>query len=98
MANIERSAGICFGLSIVWLLLAQLFTGFIVWSTLLGSFLSTGLIAAFFLYNYYLVFVLGGEALVTGDVTLDTQLYNQYFLLSIGNLIKDSLRQGLLLL
>ncbi|ORZ33107.1 plasma-membrane choline transporter-domain-containing protein [Catenaria anguillulae PL171] len=76
-------SGVALVISFVWLLLLNFFAGPLVWLTVILANISMGAITAFVWSNWNAVRT-GGQVRLTGNSTLDTQMYNQTTLLIIG--------------
>lgn len=80
------SVGIALGLNFFWLFILQYFAGLFVWLSILMVLCSSYVLAGFLIYNYYTVAIKHGEILVSsGSATVDTAVYNEKVLLTLGN-------------
>ncbi|KAI9090192.1 plasma-membrane choline transporter-domain-containing protein [Phlyctochytrium arcticum] len=73
-----------FVLSAVWLLLLQLFAGFIIYATLMIVLIAGWGLTAYFIYNYLRITVLHQGFLAVGFEPIDSALYNEKLLLILG--------------
>ncbi|KAL7749637.1 hypothetical protein RI367_004863 [Sorochytrium milnesiophthora] len=69
--------------SFVWLLLVNVFSGLLVWATVLFANLGVGALAGFMFYNWYQI-KHAGQVIYTGNNSIDSQVYNEQTMLALS--------------
>ncbi|KAI9179066.1 hypothetical protein H9P43_005728 [Blastocladiella emersonii ATCC 22665] len=71
------------GISFIWLFLLNWFSGVMVWITVVVANASLGGLTAFLWYNWHMIKT-QGKLIMTGNPTIDLQVYNEQTLLVLG--------------